>query len=85
MLLILDFRCTVITLLVISLSVLTLHPTAVINRNEQTCVQVEQLTLSPELKAMMLYFLLVFLWDRNKYANKKSLTLPAHYYWRSQE
>lgn len=26
-----------------------------------TCVQVEQLTLSPTLKAMMLYFLLVFL------------------------
>lgn len=29
-----------------------------------TCVQVEQLTLSPALKAMMLYFLLVFLCHR---------------------
>ena len=30
-------------------------------RTASTWVQVEQLTLSPELKAMMLYFLLVFL------------------------
>lgn len=57
----------------------TLHYTAVksvvslLTALNPTCVQVEQFTLSPALKAMMLYFLQVFLREINMNIKKNTL------------